>query len=82
MSDRRVKSNSIMSNPRNRDYQIEMERIATAHLKRIGAWLPPHFEKVSDAGGSISDKSQRRHTGSESRADSSRCRSKRTRPAR
>jgi hypothetical protein len=31
---------------RNRDYQIEMERIATAHLKRIGAWLPPHFEKV------------------------------------
>jgi hypothetical protein len=27
--------------PRNRDYQIEMECIATAHLKRIGAWLPP-----------------------------------------
>jgi Glycosyl transferase family 2 len=35
--------------PRNRDYQIEMERIATAHLKRIGAWLPPHFEKVPPA---------------------------------
>jgi Glycosyl transferase family 2 len=32
--------------PRNRDYQIEMERIATAYLKRIGAWLPPHFERV------------------------------------
>jgi GT2 family glycosyltransferase len=32
--------------PRNRVYQIEMERIATAHLKRIGAWLKPHFEKV------------------------------------
>ncbi len=32
--------------PRNRDYQMEMERIATAHLKRIGAWLPPHFDKV------------------------------------
>jgi hypothetical protein len=32
--------------PRNRDYQIEMERIATAHLKRIGAWLHPHFETV------------------------------------
>jgi glycosyl transferase family 2 len=31
---------------RNRDYQIEMEAIATAHLKRIGAWLPPHFEQV------------------------------------
>ena len=32
--------------PRNRDYQIEMERIATAHLKRIGAYLPPRFEAV------------------------------------
>jgi hypothetical protein len=32
--------------PRNRDYQIEMERIATAHLKRIGACLPPQFGKV------------------------------------
>jgi hypothetical protein len=32
--------------PRNRDYQIEMERIATAHLQRIGALLEPHFEKV------------------------------------
>jgi Glycosyl transferase family 2 len=32
--------------PRNRDYQIEMERIATAHLKRIGAWLEPRLEKA------------------------------------
>jgi GT2 family glycosyltransferase len=32
---------------RNRDYQIEMERIATAHLKRIGAWLEPRFENVA-----------------------------------
>ena len=32
--------------PRNRDYQIEMERIATAHLKRIGACLLPQFAKV------------------------------------
>ena len=32
--------------PRNRDYQVEMESIATAHLERIGAWLPPHFEQV------------------------------------
>jgi hypothetical protein len=32
--------------PRNRDYQIEMERIATAHLKRVGAWLEPHFGKI------------------------------------
>ncbi|MGC2495883.1 glycosyltransferase family 2 protein [Candidatus Binatus sp.] len=32
--------------PRNRDYQIEMERIATAHLKRIGACLQPQFAEV------------------------------------
>lgn len=32
--------------PRNRDYQIEMEQIATAHLKRIGACLDPRFENV------------------------------------
>jgi hypothetical protein len=35
--------------PRNREYQIEMERIATAHLKRIGAWLEPQFRKVPAA---------------------------------
>jgi hypothetical protein len=34
--------------PRNRNYQIEMERIATAHLKRIGAWLPPPKAPVVD----------------------------------
>ncbi len=32
--------------PRNREYQIEMEQIATAHLKRIGAWLEPRFAQV------------------------------------
>jgi hypothetical protein len=32
--------------PKNRDYQIEMERLATAHLKRIGAYLEPRFERV------------------------------------
>ncbi len=32
--------------PRNRDYQLEMERVATAHLRRIGAWLAPAFESV------------------------------------
>ena len=32
--------------PRNRDYQIEMERIATSHLQRIGAALPPGFRKA------------------------------------
>jgi hypothetical protein len=29
--------------PRQREYQVEMERIATAHLSRIGALLPPVF---------------------------------------
>jgi hypothetical protein len=33
-------------NPKNREYQIEMERIATEHLKRVGAYLEPQFEKV------------------------------------
>jgi glycosyltransferase involved in cell wall biosynthesis len=31
--------------PKNRNYQIEMETIASAHLKRIGAWLEPRFER-------------------------------------
>ena len=33
--------------PKNRDYQIEMEQIATAHLKRIGAWLAPEFHPIT-----------------------------------
>ncbi len=37
--------------PRNRDYQIEMEQIATAHLKRIGAWLEPRFDQVPPSAG-------------------------------
>jgi len=36
--------------PRNRDYQAEMEALATAHLKRIGAWLAPDFEPVPAPG--------------------------------
>ncbi len=32
--------------PRNRDVQEEMEEAATAHLKRIGAFLPPEFSDV------------------------------------
>lgn len=30
--------------PRNRAVQIEMEKVCTAHLKRIGAWLEPKFK--------------------------------------
>ena len=29
--------------PKNRDVQIEMEKVCTAHLKRVGAWLDPKF---------------------------------------
>ena len=39
--------------PRNRAYQIEMEQIATAHLKRIGAWLPPPASRSLDDGGAF-----------------------------
>ncbi len=34
--------------PRNREYQIEMEQIASAYLKRIGAWLAPNFAEVAE----------------------------------
>jgi hypothetical protein len=37
--------------PRNREVQIEMEAAATAHLKRIGAYLKPKFKKADVAGG-------------------------------
>jgi glycosyltransferase involved in cell wall biosynthesis len=30
--------------PRQREYQLEMERVATEHLKRIGAYLAPQFK--------------------------------------
>jgi hypothetical protein len=33
--------------PRNRNFQIEMERIATEHLKRIGAYIEPDFQPVA-----------------------------------
>jgi glycosyltransferase involved in cell wall biosynthesis len=32
--------------PRKRDYQIEMEKIVTEHLKRIGAYLEPGFAEA------------------------------------
>ncbi len=37
--------------PRQREYQIEMERITTEHLRRIGALLPPRFSPVPRAEG-------------------------------
>jgi hypothetical protein len=32
--------------PRQRDYQVEMEEVATRHLKRVGAYLEPRFEDI------------------------------------
>ena len=39
--------------PRHRDYQVEMERIATDHLRRIGALLPPVFAPPPSPAGSF-----------------------------
>ena len=33
-------------NPRNREVQIEMEQVCTAHLKAIGGYLVPEFKEV------------------------------------
>lgn len=33
--------------PGQREYQIEMEQVATEHLKRIGAYLAPQFKSVT-----------------------------------
>lgn len=37
--------------PKNRAVQIEMEKICTEHLKRIGAWLPPVFMGIAGQAG-------------------------------
>ena len=37
--------------PRHRDYQVEMETVATDHLRRTGALLPPAFAPVPPAAG-------------------------------
>jgi hypothetical protein len=36
-------------NPGLRDYQLEMEEIATRHLKRIGAYLEPRTRRVAES---------------------------------
>lgn len=36
--------------PKNRDYQVEMEQVATTHLQRIGAWLAPEFRPAPQSG--------------------------------
>lgn len=34
--------------PRNRKYQLAMEDTASTHLKRLGAYLPPHFDTIPE----------------------------------
>ncbi len=36
--------------PKNREVQIEMEKVCTEHLKRIGAYLEPEFKDVRNCG--------------------------------
>lgn len=33
-------------NPRNREVQLEMEKVCIAHLQAIGGWLPPEFREI------------------------------------
>ena len=40
--------------PKNRQVQMEMEQAATAHLKAIGAYLPPKFSRADQHGGLFS----------------------------
>ncbi len=51
MVDRLARGEKIFDyvDPRNRDYQIEMEQVSTEHLKRIGAWLVPEFIEAPES---------------------------------
>lgn len=46
--DRRASGEKLFDyvNPRNREVQIEMERVCTDHLKAVGGWLKPVFRDV------------------------------------
>ena len=39
--------------PRNRFKQIEMEKVCTAHLKTVGAWLSPKFHEIAFSAGNF-----------------------------
>ena len=47
-TDRRSSGEKLFDyvDPRNRAVQLEMEKVCTAHLKRIGGWLAPVFKDV------------------------------------
>src|ERR1041384_7566826 len=48
-----IRDNFDYVDPRRRDFQLEMEEVATAHLKRIGAYLNPAFKRLSRSGGTF-----------------------------
>ena len=52
VQDRRGSGSKVFDylDPRRRDYQLEMEQLATAHLRRIDAWLPPGNQPLVDRG--------------------------------
>ena len=53
--------------PRQRDYQREMEQIATAHLRRLGAYLEPRFATVPPSHSVFSRARECRHPRAQSR---------------
>ncbi|MEK6320533.1 MAG: glycosyltransferase family 2 protein [Acidobacteriota bacterium] len=48
-ADRRVSGERQFDyvDPRQREYQVEMEQVTTEHLKRIGAYLSPEFQTLA-----------------------------------
>lgn len=52
VQDRRGSGSKVFDylDPRRRDYQLEMEQVATAHLRRIDACLPPGNRPLISAG--------------------------------
>jgi hypothetical protein len=51
VADQRTSGEKIFDyvDPRQRDYQIEMEQLATAHLQRLNAYLEPQFAVVPES---------------------------------
>lgn len=47
----RSSSNAAFTIPAHRDYQLEMERVANAHLRRVGAYLEPGLAPPSCSAG-------------------------------
>ena len=55
----KIESQFDYVDPRNRNVQIEMEKVVTAHLKRIGAYIPASSLKTAEPLSSICSDAQR-----------------------